>query len=69
MLDQPTAHLDLESVTALNDGLQKFDGTVLFASQDHEFVNTIANRIIEIKDGSIHKDVRMTYDEFIEANY
>ncbi len=67
ILDQPTAHLDLESVTALNDGLAKFDGTVLFASQDHEFVQTIANRIISL-DNTILDDRYMTYDEFIEAN-
>ena len=48
ILDQPTNHLDLESITAVNNGLIDFKGNVLFASHDHEFINTIANRIMEI---------------------
>ena len=66
LMDHPTAHLDLESVTALNDGLSRFDGTVLFASQDHEFIQTIANRIIYI-DQTLERDEYTTYDDFIEA--
>ncbi|MGP1569466.1 MAG: ABC-F family ATP-binding cassette domain-containing protein [Eubacteriales bacterium] len=66
VLDQPTNHLDLESITALNNGLIDFKGNLLFASHDHEFIQTIANRIIEIKsDGSI-LDRLCSYDEFIE---
>ncbi len=66
VLDQPTNHLDLESITALNNGLIDFKGNLLFASHDHEFIQTIANRIIEIQeDGSIIDRV-CTYDEFIE---
>lgn len=66
VLDQPTNHLDLESITALNNGLIDFKGNLLFASHDHEFIQTIANRIIEIQeDGSI-VDRICTYDEFIE---
>ncbi len=66
VLDQPTNHLDLESITALNEGLVNFKGNMLFASHDHEFINTIANRIIEIgKDGKII-DKLCTYDEYIE---
>ncbi|QHI71541.1 ABC-F family ATP-binding cassette domain-containing protein [Aminipila terrae] len=66
VLDQPTNHLDLESITALNNGLIDFKGNLLFASHDHEFIQTIANRIIEIQeDGSIVDRV-CTYDEFIE---
>lgn len=66
VLDQPTNHLDLESITALNEGLVNFKGNMLFASHDHEFINTIANRIIEIgKDGKI-TDKLCTYDEYIE---
>nr|WP_315021126.1 ATP-binding cassette domain-containing protein [uncultured Aminipila sp.] len=66
VLDQPTNHLDLESITALNNGLIDFKGNLLFASHDHEFIQTIANRIIEIQeDGSIIDKV-CTYDEFIE---
>lgn len=65
ILDEPTNHLDLESITALNNGLIKFDGTILFVSQDHQFIQTIANRIIEITpDGLIDK--KMTYDEYLE---
>ncbi|MBQ8604304.1 MAG: ABC-F family ATP-binding cassette domain-containing protein [Oscillospiraceae bacterium] len=69
MLDQPTNHLDLESITAVNNGLVDFKGTVLFASHDHQFIQTIANRIIEIlPDGSI-VDKPMTYDEYIEYKH
>ena len=65
VLDQPTNHLDLESITAVNNGLVDFKGAVLFASHDHEFINTIANRIIRFTpDGLI--DRLGTYDEFIE---
>ena len=68
VLDQPTNHLDMESITALNEGLINFKGNMLFASHDHEFINTIANRIIEIaKDGTI-TDKLCTYDEYIEMN-
>lgn len=66
VLDQPTNHLDLESITAVNDGLKSFKGNVLFASHDHEFIQTIANRIMEIrKDGTLI-DKLCTYDEYIE---
>ena len=65
VLDQPTNHLDLESITAVNEGLIAFQGGVLFASHDHEFIQTIANRIIEIQpDGSI-VDKLCSYDEYI----
>lgn len=65
MLDHPTAHLDLESVSALNDGIQRFEGTVLFTSQDHEFIETIATRIIDI-DVVLKEDKYITYNEYIE---
>ncbi len=65
LLDQPTNHLDLESITAVNDGLKAFKGNVIFASHDHEFIQTIANRIIEITDTGII-DRMCTYDEYIE---
>lgn len=65
ILDEPTNHLDLESITAFNNALKDFPGAVLFTSHDHEFTQTVANRIIEITPkGSI--DRLMTYDEFIE---
>ncbi|MBH9964737.1 ABC-F family ATP-binding cassette domain-containing protein [[Bacillus] enclensis] len=65
LLDEPTNHLDLESITALNNGLIAFKGAMIFASHDHQFIQTIANRIIEIKDGGII-DKQTTYDEFLE---
>ena len=66
VLDQPTNHLDLESITAVNDGLIEFKGNVLFASYDHQFVQTVADRIMEIlPDGSL-VDKRMSYDEYLE---
>ncbi len=66
VLDQPTNHLDLESITAVNNGLIDFKGILLFASHDHQFVQTIANRIIEItEDGII--DRMTTFDEYLEA--
>jgi len=66
MFDEPTNHLDLESITALNEGLIKYPGTILFTSHDHQFVQTIANRIIEILPGSI-VDRRESYDEYLES--
>ena len=66
ILDEPTNHLDLESITAFNNALKDFPGTVLFTSHDHEFVNTVANRIVEITpNGFIDK--LMTYDDYIES--
>ncbi|RXI45149.1 ABC transporter ATP-binding protein [Clostridium tetani] len=66
ILDEPTNHLDLESITAVNNGLINFPGTILFTSHDHQFVQTIANRIIEITpDGII--DRQMTYDEYLNS--
>ncbi|HWI55191.1 MAG TPA: ATP-binding cassette domain-containing protein, partial [Desulfobacteria bacterium] len=65
LLDEPTNHLDLESITALNNGLINFKGTILFASHDHQFVQTIATRIIEITPNGII-DREMTFDEYLE---
>ena len=65
LLDEPTNHLDLESITALNDGLIAFTGTVLFVSHDHEFIQTIANRIIDLTPEGVVDRVT-TYDEFLE---
>lgn len=67
VLDQPTNHLDLESITAVNKGLSNFNGIVLFTSHDHEFNSTVANRIIEIKEDGI-KDITSNYDQYIEEN-
>lgn len=65
IMDEPTNHLDLESITALNEGLTEYKGTLLFDSHDHQFVQTIADRIIEILPGGII-DRQMTYDEYID---
>lgn len=67
ILDQPTNHLDLESITAVNNGLIDFKGVILFASHDHQFIQTIANRIIEIKEDGTIIDRSCTYDEYIES--
>lgn len=66
VLDQPTNHLDLESITAVNNGLIDFKGIVLFSSHDHEFVQTIANRIMEFRDGKLI-DKLGTYEEYIAS--
>lgn len=65
LLDEPTNHLDMESLTALNNSLTNLDGNVLFVSQDHQFVQTIANRIIEITPKGLVDRV-MTFDEYLE---
>ena len=65
ILDEPTNHLDMESITALNNGLIKFPGVALFASHDHQFVQTTANRIMEIVNGNLI-DKMTTYDEYLE---
>ncbi|MDP9740740.1 UNVERIFIED_ORG: ATPase subunit of ABC transporter with duplicated ATPase domains [Bacillus sp. B2I3] len=65
MLDEPTNHLDLESITALNNGLISFKGSMIFSSHDHQFIQTIANRIIELTPkGTVDK--QMSYDEYLE---
>jgi ATPase subunit of ABC transporter with duplicated ATPase domains len=65
LLDGLTNHLDLESITAVNDGIKRFKGTVLFTCHDHEFIQTVANRIIEL-DMTVVDDRYITYDEYIE---
>ncbi len=66
VLDDPTNHLDLESITALNDGLMSFTGSLLFASHDHQFIQTLANRIIAVSDKGVVDRAETTYDEFLE---
>ena len=66
LLDQPTNHLDLESITAVNDGLVAFPGNVLLASHDHEMLQSTANRIIEFQTDGTILDRTCTYDEFLE---
>lgn len=65
ILDEPTNHLDLESIIAFNNALKEFPGTVLFTSHDHKFVQTVANRIVELRQDGF-TDKLMTYDEFVE---
>ena len=67
ILDDPTNHLDLESIESLNEGLVKFNGVVLFSSHDHEFISTIANRIIEITPNGII-DRMMNFDDYLKDN-
>ena len=65
ILDEPTNHLDLEAITSLNKGLEKFRGTILFSSHDHQLVQTVANRIIEITPKGYIDRVDTTYDEYL----
>ncbi|WP_040978172.1 ABC-F family ATP-binding cassette domain-containing protein [Oceanobacillus jeddahense] len=65
IMDEPTNHLDLESIQALNNGLVKFKGSMVFTSHDHEFINSIANRIMEITPNGI-MDKEMSYDEYVQ---
>jgi ATPase subunit of ABC transporter with duplicated ATPase domains len=68
IFDEPTNHLDMESITSLNNGVIKFPGVVLFSCHDHQFVQTSANRIMEIlPDGGLI-DKLTTYDEYLEAD-
>lgn len=66
ILDGPTNHLDLESITAVNEGLSRFKGTVIFTSHDHELIQTVANRIIEIDETLIY-DNHISYEEYLHA--
>ena len=68
VLDEPTNHLDMESITALNNGLIKFPGVALFSCHDHQFVQTTANRIMEILPGGTLIDKITTYDEYLESD-
>ncbi|MDD5899652.1 MAG: ATP-binding cassette domain-containing protein [Lachnospiraceae bacterium] len=68
LMDEPTNHLDMESITALNNGLIKFPGVILFTSQDHQFIQTIANRIIEILPNGSMIDKVSTYDEYLDSD-
>ena len=68
ILDEPTDHLDMEAITALNNGLIKFPGVLLFSSRDHQIVQTTANRIIELLPGGTMIDKITTYDEYLESD-
>ena len=65
MLDEPTNHLDLESITAFNNSLTNFKGTILFTTHDHEFAQTVANRVIELTPNGII-DRHTTFDEYMQ---
>lgn len=67
ILDEPTNHLDMESITSLNNGLIKFPGVVLFTSQDHQFIQTTANRIMEITPSGLIDKIT-TYDEYLDSD-
>ncbi|MEZ7551668.1 MULTISPECIES: ATP-binding cassette domain-containing protein [Streptococcus] len=66
VLDDPTNHLDLESISSLNDGLNNFKGSIIFASHDHEFIQTLANHIIVLSKNGVIDRIDETYDEFLE---
>ena len=68
ILDEPTDHLDMEAITALNEGLKKFKGVILFSSRDHQIVQTTANRIMEILPNGTMIDKITTYDEYLESD-
>jgi ATPase subunit of ABC transporter with duplicated ATPase domains len=65
MFNEPTSHLDLESIQALNNAMKDFKGTMLFSSHDHTVIQSVANRIVEIMPSS-HHDKLMDYDDFIQ---
>ena len=65
MLDEPTNHLDLESITAFNNSLKNFKGTVLFTTHDHEFAQTVANRVVELTPNGVI-DRYTTFDEYMQ---
>jgi len=69
VFDEPTNHLDLESITALNKGMQNFRGPLLFTSHDQELVETVANRIIDIKNPNNIVDKSITYEQYVKGNY
>ncbi len=68
VMDEPTNHLDMESITALNNGLMKFPGVLLFTALDHQFIQTVANRIMEIVPGGSLIDKVTTYDEYLDSD-
>ena len=68
VLEDPTNHLDLESITALNEGMTNYKGNILFSSHDAELLQTVSNRIIAIKPDGSYEDRLETYEDFIERN-
>ena len=66
VMDDPTNHLDIESITSLNKGMENYKGSILFSSHDHELLATVANRIIEFEENGKYIDKQMSYDEYLE---
>lgn len=64
IFDEPTNHLDMESITSVNEGMTRFKGNILFTSHDHQLMQTVANRIIDIKQDQVI-DKEMTYNEYL----
>ena len=69
IFDQPTNHLDLESIEAVNNGLINYKSNILFTSHDHKFISTIANRIVEIFDDGTYRDESITFEDYIDKYY
>ena len=67
IMNDPSNHLDLETITSLNKGMINFKGNILFSSHDYEILNTVANRIIEILPDGSYVDYRGTYEEYLES--
>ena len=65
LLDEPTNHLDMESITALDEGLKRFNGCVVFSTYDQHLIDTIATRIVDIKEDGSYLDKEMTYEEYL----
>jgi ATPase subunit of ABC transporter with duplicated ATPase domains len=66
LMDEPTNHMDMESIESLNIALEKYAGTLIFVSHDREFVSSLANRVLEVKDGQII-DFQGTYEEYLAS--
>ncbi len=67
LMDEPTNHMDMESIESLNMALDKYNGTLLFVSHDREFVNSLATRVLEVRPGDRIADFRGTYDEYLTS--
>ena len=65
ILDEPTNHLDMESITSVNEGMKKFTGNIIFTSHDHQLTQTVANRIIDLKQDGTVIDREVTYNEYL----
>ena len=66
LLNEPTNHLDIESITSLNEGMNKYKGAIVFTTYDQELIESVSNRLIEIRKDGSHMDRQITYNEYIE---